>query len=723
MLKRNIALTVGVGLTAVAAAASMVVPSDGKARSITLSAAQSSAPCENPAGRPWCDRSLSSDRRANLLLKALNESEKLALMAGDDMVGPLRAADDARFRAGTVHGIARLGIPDLHLVDAGSMGVKQGPNTGLAAGLSLAATFDTRAAASAGSLVADEAAKRGNDVVLGPATDIMRVPQGGRTFESYGEDPLLSARMGASWIRAVQRDGLMAQVKHFPANNQEANRYWVNAVIPERALREIYLPPFEAAVVDGKAASVMCGYNRVNGKPSCSNAALLDGVLRKQWGFKGFVVSDWLVATKGTHESVKAGLDLEMPIGVFYTPLALRAALFTGKITWADIDRSLTTRFRAMFAYGMFDQPKRPADGQIDYAGHAAEAQKLSEQGITLLRNTGGVLPLKTGAKVAVIGKAADQFRSGIGSMHVRPASTITARQGITERGGADAVTFDDGADPASAARTAGAAEVAVVVVADARAEDGDLACLTLACGAANDTSLGDQDKLIETVAKANPNTVVVMQTGGPVLTPWASKVRGIVQAWYSGGHGGTAIARVLYGDVDPGGRLPVTFPARAADAPTAGNPSQYPGVLGNAVYSEGVFIGYRHYDEKALAPAFPFGHGLSYTTFKLSGVKATRTGVSVTVTNTGGRSGYAVPQLYLGLPGTKKAPQPPKQLKGFTKLALSPGQSARVTYPLDARAFSYWDETRSSWRKASGCTKVMVGTSSRAITQTTTLC
>ncbi len=340
--------------------------------------------------------------------------------------------------------------------------------------------------------------------------------------------------MGVSWIRSVQRAGLMAQVKHFPANNQEADRYSIDAIISQRTLREIYLAPFEAAVVDGGAATVMCGYNLVNGSPSCSGSALLDGVLRGQWGFEGFVVSDWATAVKNTEGSTKAGLDLEMPIGAFYTPPLLRAALNGGKIGWADIDRSLTRRFRTLFAYGMFDRPKRPADGKTNYTAHAATSEKLAEQGITLLRNTKGVLPIKTGTKVAVIGKAADQFRSGTGSMYVKPVSTVTPRQGITTRGGARAVTYHDGANLAAAAKTARAAKVAVVVVADARAEAADIPCLTLRCAATSDRTLGDQDKLIETVAKANPNTIVVMQTGGPVLTPWASKVRGIVQAWYA---------------------------------------------------------------------------------------------------------------------------------------------------------------------------------------------
>ncbi|WP_067808068.1 glycoside hydrolase family 3 C-terminal domain-containing protein [Actinomadura formosensis] len=702
---------------------SLAFSDTGASRPASLTAGTSAAPCATPKGRPWCDASLPPGTRAKLVVKALTGDEKLALLAGDDLVGPLRATDDARFRAGTVHGVARLGIPDLYLVDAGSMGVKQGPNTALAAGLSLAATFDTAAAGRAAGVVADEAAHRGNDVVLGPAVDIVRTPKGGRTFESYGEDPLLASRMGVAWIRTVQKAGLMAEVKHFPANNQEENRYAVNAVIDQRTLREIYLAPFEAAVRQGKVASVMCGYNLVNGRPSCSGKTLLDGVLRKQWGFDGMVVSDWGLAAKDTEGSIKAGLDLEMPVGVRYTPPALASALTSGKITWADIDARLQARLRVMFAYGMFDKPKRANDGEAGYTRNAATAQDLAEQGITLLKNTGGVLPLNTGTKVAVIGRAADQFRSGIGSMYVKPTSTTTPLQGIIARAGAGNVTYNDGSDPQAAADTARAAQVAVVVAADARAEDADVTCLTLKCGTAKDQTLGDQDALIDAVAAANPNTVVVLQTGGPVLTPWAAKTKGIVETWYAGQRGGAAIARVLYGDTDPGGRLPVSFPATEGDAPASGDPAHYPGTGGKVTYAEGVNIGYRHYDTRKITPAFPFGHGLSYTTFKLTGLKATRTAVTVTVTNTGKRRGLAVPQLYLGLRAAPGAAQPPKQLKGFTKAGLAPGQSVKVTFPLDARAFAYWDQRTRAWKRAPGCAKAMVGTSSRTIDLTGTIC
>ncbi|WP_034488454.1 beta-glucosidase family protein [Actinomadura oligospora] len=713
MIRSRTVVVVG----ALAAAGFLVSP---VVRSQVAGAAPDSAPCADPSGRPWCDRGLSAERRAEALVAALTGEEKKALLAGDDLVGPLRAADDPKYRAGTVHGVPRLGIPELYLVDAGSMGVKQGPNTALASGLSLAATFDPQAVRQAGALVADEAVHHGNDVVLGPAVDLMRTARSGRAFEAYGEDPLLTSRMGASWIGSVQARGLIAQVKHFPANNQEANRYSVNAVVSERALREVYLPPFEAAVREAKVGSVMCGYNLVNGLPSCSNTPLLDGVLRKQWGFTGFVVSDWMRGVKSTDGSMKAGLDLEMPVGVQYSPPALGSALENGKITWTDVDARLRARFRTLFAFGVFDRARPVNDGRIDYTAHGRTAQQLSEQGITLLKNTSGVLPLKAGTKIAVIGKPAAQVRSAVGSAYVKPVSSITPLKALTTRAVAKNVTYRDGTDVAAAVKAARAAKAAVVFVADARAEDADVTCLTLRCG---DGKLGDQDALVTAVAKANPNTVVVMQTGGPVLTPWAGKVRGIVESWYAGGPGGTAIARVLFGDVDPGGRLPVTFPAAEKQAPASGNASQYPGVGDTVRYSEELLVGYRHYDAKGYVPAFPFGYGLSYTSFKFTSLKVSRTGVSVTVTNTGRRRGYAVPQLYLGLPSSKAVPEPAWQLRGFSKVALAPGASARVTFPLDARALSYWNTSSHSWQRAKGCAKVMVGSSSRSVALTGSLC
>jgi beta-glucosidase len=686
--------------------------------SVTAAAARATTPCGDPAARPWCRPGLPADQRAGLLLKALTLGEELDLMAGDDLFGALHTPDSGAAHEGTINGIPRLGIPTVRMAGGGPAGVRQGPGTALPAPIALGAGFDVTAAARFGTVVGDEARRKGNDVALGPAVDIMRVPQAGRSYEAYGEDPYLTTRLAVPWVRAAQAQGVIAAVKHYPANNQEKDRYQGNAAVAPRTLHEIYLPAFEATVRNGRAGMVMCGYNKVNGDPSCGSKTLLNQILRDQWGFRGTVISDWVMAAKGTVVSANGGLDIEMPIGIGYTPLALRSALALGKVSRATVDAHVRAYLRTLFAYGVFDRAPYPnAPDGIDTAGHDATARQIAESGITLLKND-GVLPLGAPKKIAVIGSAADSYVSGGGSSQVTPRSPITPRQGITTRAGSGAaVTYSDGSDPAAAAALARSSDVAIVVAAASRQEDADLSCLSLECGM---QKRGDQDGLIAKVAAANPRTIVVLETGGPVLTPWAGQVAAVVEAWYPGEQGGAALARVLYGDADPGGRLPVTFPAAEGDTPVAGDPRRYPGVGGTSTYSEGVFMGYRHYDAKGIAPSFPFGFGLSYTTFTYGKPAVGPGGVTVTVTNTGQRTGTAVPQLYLGLPAPNaQTPQPPRALKGFSKIVLAPGQSRRVTFPLDARSYSYWNEATGSWKIAPGCYRVMVGGSSRDIAAT----
>ncbi|MFC5751814.1 beta-glucosidase [Actinomadura rugatobispora] len=685
-------------------------------------AAAPSAACGDVTERPWCRASLPPDRRAALLLAALTLDEKADLMAGDEFLGQVTSGWDPNARAGTLNGVPRLGVPALRF-SGGDAGVRQGTATALPAPIALAAAFDPAAARRHGALVGDETRRKGSEVTLGPALDLIRNPRFGRSFEQYGEDPHLTARLGVEWIRAAQAQGVMASAKHFAAYNQEADRYTVDAVVGDRALREIYLPPFEAAVREGGAATVMCAYNKVNGAWNCENRTLLGRVLREEWRFPGIVVSDWMTQLSGTAPAARAGLDLEMPIGQRFNPLSVRAEIAAGRLDQATLDSRVRAILRTMFAFGVFDRPPYPnAPETIDVPAHLAAARELAEEGVTLLKNDRGVLPLDRPASIAVIGSAADAYVSGGGSSQVLARSPVTPLQGIRERAARAGIRVDHdaGADRARAAALARRADVAVVVAADARTEFADQWCLALICG---DALRGDQDALIEAVATANPETVVVLENGGPVLLPWAGRVAGIVQAWYPGEQGGNALARVLFGDVDPGGRSPVTFPAAERDAPASGGPAQYPGRDGSVHYSEGVLVGYRHYDARRITPRFAFGHGLSYTTFAFGGLAVHRDRVEVTVTNTGARRGTAVPQLYLGLPGTAEAPQPPRQLKGFAKVRLDPGQSRRVTMPLNDRAFSYWDETAGAWRAAPGCTSVMVGTSSRDIVATDRLC
>jgi beta-glucosidase len=665
-----------------------------------------SAPCAEPQGRPWCDASLTPDRRAALLLSAMTLDEKLGLMAGDDAIGAATASYDESAHVGTVNGVPRLGIPAVHLTD-GPAGVRQGKSTALPAPMALGASFDVQAARRYGALAGDEAKRKGNDVIFGPAVDIMRTPLTGRSFETYGEDPYLAARLGVGWIGGAQEQGVLASVKHFPAYHQETNRFTVNAEVPPRALREIYLPPFEAAIREAHAGTLMCAYNKVNGDPSCGSEAMLDQILRGEWGFDGAVVSDYVFGAKDTAGSANAGLDQELPTGLFYSPLSLRLAMTLGQVSRATVDDRVRAILRTMFGGGVFDRAPYPnAPDSIDVTGHTRAAADFAEDGITLLKND-GVLPLRAPRSIAVIGSAADEYVSGGGSSQVPARLPVSPRDGITRRAGAGVtVTYDSGRIPALAAETARRADVAIVVAADARAESSDQSCLTLNCG---DPKRGDQDGLIRAVAAANPRTVVVLETGGPVLTPWADQVKGIVEAWYPGEQGGTALARVLFGDVDPGGRLPVTFPVRADDAPTAGHPEQYPGVAGTAHYSEGVLVGYRHYDAKGIAPRFGFGTGLSYTTFASSDLVVRPDSVEVTVTNTGARRGIAVPQLYLGLADAPGALQPPWQLRGFTKITLDSGRSTRVRFAVTERDVSYWDAAAGRWRVTPGPYRVRI--------------
>jgi beta-glucosidase-like glycosyl hydrolase len=675
--------------------------------------------CGDPAQRPWCDTALTPDQRTALLLPKMTDDEKIAMLASDDPFGgPLGGfSEDAH--ADTNNGIERLGIPPMYMAD-GPAGVRQGKATALPAPIALAAGFDQKTAGLYGGTVAWEARHRGNDLIFGPTVDVLRTPRNGRTFEGFGEDPYLSATLGVPWIKAAQAQGVMTSVKHVAVYAQETDRLSLSMNVDPRTLREIYLPPFEAAVKDGGAATVMCGFGQLNGRWACQDDAVLNKVLRSEWGFTGFVPSDH-TAAQDSAEAANGGLDMELPIGMKYNAFLLKMAVAQKKVTQATIDAHVRNILRTMFRFGLFDRQAYPNDlTRVDRTASLTAARQIEESGITLLKND-GVLPLGAPKSIALIGRAAQESPSGFGSAKVVPFTAVSAQDGIKQRAGAGTtVTYDNGDDHGRAAGAARGADVAIVFATDSQGEFFDKSCLTLQCG---EPLRGDQDGLISAVAQANPNTIVVLNTGGPVLTPWAGQVKGVVEAWYPGQEAGNALARVLYGDVDPGGRLPVTFPVNENDAPASGNPAQYPGVNKNTTFSEGVLVGYRHYDAKGVAPRFPFGYGLSYTTFAYSGLTASTKAAEVTVTNTGQRSGVAVPQLYVGMPSPgAQVPQPPKQLKGYAKVTLAPGQSAKVTFPLNSRSFAYWDEGAKAWKVADGCYKVMVGSSSRHISQTGTL-
>jgi len=700
--------------------------------------------CGDPGERPWCNTSLSADHRAGLLLEALTLDEKISLLAGDDLFG---VAGQEGSHTGTSDGIERVGLPTIYYSD-GPMGVRSGQGTAMPAPIGLAATWDPDLARRYGATVANEVRNKGNDVVFAPTVNIMRTPLGGRTFEGYGEDPHLVSRIGVEWIRGAQEDeGVIGCVKHYAVNNQEGagpqppsgaplgvsilgNRFIVNAVVDDRTLREIYLPAFEAAVKEANVGSVMCAYNRVNGQYACESEQLLGQILKGDWGFPGYVLADYGAAhPQGTMASLVNGLDFEPWPGMAYSPLQVQLALIAGPIiggaSEAHLDDHVRRILRTLFAHGAFDRNAYVYDDDaIDKAGHLAFAGAVEAAAITLLKNVGAppLLPLDAAAleSVAVIGADADRFQARGGSAGISPFDDTTPLEKIRERVGQEKVRYDPGDDHASAAATATGADVALVFVSDLSIEGVDRGCLSLNC-------LGDsrdQDSLIEAVAAANPNTVVVLETGAPVLTRWrdAPAIRAILEAWIPGADAGTAITSVLFGDVDPGGRLPVTFPDQEDDIPTAGDPEKYPGVLENAQYKEGLLVGYRWYDENEIEPAYPFGFGLSYTSFEYENFEITPTQgggsrIEVDVHNTGTRSGSDVAQVYVQMLNPPECIGPwPRALKGFAKVDLAPGETRRVRVDLDRRAFSYWDTAKADWEVAAGSYDVRVGRSSRDV-------
>ena len=676
---------------------------------------------------PWCNTSLSADQRAQLLLSRLDQAQKIALLAGNDPLGVLGVGGHTGSNAG-VPGL----VPSVNFTD-GTAGIRVGQTTALPAEIAVAATWDPALARLDGSVLGNEARLRGNDVIYAPTLTIMRTPLAGRTFQALGEDPYLASELGVGLIDGIQAQGVIANANIYVANNQEGedptgvlglpgeplglgligDRLLVDAVVSQRALREIYLPPFEAAVEQAHVGSVMCAYNLVNGIHNCENGPLLNGILKQQWGFKGFVLSDYGAALN-TVRSFSGGLDFDPWPGVAYSSPLVTAALATGAATDAELNDHVFRYLRTLFAFGVFDRP--PYTNQpdaIDKAAHAAAAQKIAESGITLLQNRGSLLPLDAAQlrSIAVIGPEANAFLTGGGSSSVTPYANVSPYQGIAQRAGPGVtVTYDSGTDQNAAVALAKRSTVAVVVGASYETEGADIQCLDLECPDA----YGDQDQLIRAIAAANPNTIVVLENGGPVLTPWRTQVKALVDAWYPGEQGGAAIARVLFGDIDPSGHLPVTFPQAYSQESMAGDPSAYPGVLDTVTYKEGVFVGYRWFDAHDETPAFPFGFGLSYTNFAFSGLTVKPGGVvSFTVRNTGSRAGADVAQLYLGLPSLPGVPQPPEQLKGFDRVSLAPGQRVDVRFHVDARDLSYWDTATSRWQVTPGCVSVMVGDSS----------
>ncbi|MFC8198419.1 beta-glucosidase [Streptomyces sp. NPDC057298] len=766
--------------------------------------------------------------RVESLLTRLTLDEKISLLHG--------APDPKSLgQAGHVPGVERLGIPPLRLAD-GPAGVRVKQHaTALPAPVLLAAAFDPGLARRYGRVIGHEGRALGQDVLLSPMVNLVRTPYAGRNFETFSEDPLLSADLVAEEIRGIQGEGLIATVKHYAMNNQEQDRETVDVRVDEQTLNEVELRAFEAAVGAGSRA-VMGAYNKVNGTYACENEELLTGILRDRWGFQGWVMTDWHAA-HSTVAALTAGLDMEMPNGKYFGA-ALKTAVRDGSVSEEYVDRAVRRILTAMDDFGLLDgsAPPRPAR---DAAAGAAVALEVAKAGATLLHNENGTLPLtgEAARSIAVVGPTGSlPFVSGGGSAHVvpdhadSPLDAIRSRAGegsrvsyalgedlfgkplpkdalsagiapeaqrvaagktwtydgtltvedddewtfvvhysgtrpkvlldgvelfpvaaglaeyftgglvsaapdglavrrrtldlaagehrveITAKGGAQGQTFRlrrvTGAtraqDVAEAVRAAGAAHSVVLFAYEDATENQDRTTLALP---------GHQTQLIEAVTAANPRTTVVLNTSSSTSMPWLERTAAVLQMYYPGQEGAAATAAVLFGDCDPGGRLTQSFPVDDDHHPVAGEPRRYPGVNGVEHYSEGIHVGYRWYDAKGVRPLFPFGYGLSYTSFAYGELRVERTGdgleVSFTVRNTGRRDGVDVPQVYVGPSPDLRVDQAVRVLGGYQRLALKAGESRRVTVRVDERTLSSWDPKRHGWVLGTGRRTVWVGASS----------
>ncbi|MBU6392967.1 MAG: glycoside hydrolase family 3 protein [Sphingomonadales bacterium] len=677
-------------------------------------------------------------------LAKMSLEEKIALLHGRmlGLISPAKRPAGVPIGAGYVADNPRLGIPPQVATDA-SLGVanlldqrKGDVATALPSGMAVAATWNPEVLLEGGRMIGAEARAKGFNVMLAGGVNLVRDPRGGRNFEYLGEDPLLAGTLVAAQIQGIQSNGIVSTIKHFAVNDQETGRSSASAEMDEAAMRESDLLAFELGIEGGKPGSVMCAYNKVGGVFACENRFLLTDVLRRDWGYRGYVMSDW--GAVHSTEALLAGLDQQQGEQLDrkrWLSTELASAVAAGTVPVSAVDTAAKRILWALHRHGLTSTPLAPT--AIDYSSHAKVALKAAEEGVVLLKNDGNILPLAaTTRRIAVIGGHADLgVPSGGGSSQVTPVGgfrkTEPVKQGVASAfalrawGGTpplDAlraafpnadVIYIDGSDIEAATKAAAGADVALVFGEKYSTETLDQPDLALD---------GNQDAVIDAVASANPRTVVILETGNAVAMPWLAKTPAVLSAWYSGQRGGDAIARVLSGAVNPSGRLPVTFPASVAQLPNPKLPgSDLPppskedratyGLQTNSPpftirYPEGSDAGYRWFDGKALKPLFAFGHGLSYTSFRYDGLKVTggRTvTVRFSVTNTGSRAGADVPQVYVTLPGKAR------RLIGWSKPALAPGESRTVTVTADPRLLASFDTAARRWSVQPGTVRVEV--------------
>ena len=690
--------------------------------------------------RPWMNTQLPPGERAELVLQQLTLDEKLSLLHGNGMannpIWTMPLTPLANGGAGYVTGIPRLGIPPLIMSDAAygvrDSGINGRYSTAMPSNVGAASAWDPQSACEYGAVIGSELRAVGFDMTLGGGVNLAREPRNGRTFEYAGEDPLLAGTLDGNMMKCEQAQHVVGDLKHYALNDQETGRSGVDVVISKRAMQESDLLAFHIALGISNASAVMCSYNRINGPYACENPYTLHEVLKGEWGFKGFVLSDW-AGTHSTEAASAAGLDQEQPMAEYFGP-KLKEALDMGRIPLSEIDDHARRVLFAEFQSGIVDDP--PHKSVVDVVKGLEVAQRVEEKSIVLLKNLNAVLPID-GSKVhsiAIIGGHADVgMISGGGSAQVDPPggnAIMPPGKGAThwqdhiwfptaplaalkDSLPHTRIVFDPGTDLNSAASVAASSELAIVFAYQWEAEGSDLPSL----------ALGDnQDALIQRVAGANPHTIVVLESGTAVKMPWLDQVQAVVEAWYAGSAGHRALANVLTGVVNPSGKLPISFPRSEQDLPRPliepAPPPRPPGAAGQTPaysvhYDEGAAVGYRWYDLKHRQPLFAFGFGLSYTSYAYSDLRidaATRS-ASFAVRNTGARAGTEIAEVYARPP--RGSDEPYMRLIGWTRVALAPGEMKTVSVPVDIRMLQSFDEQHNRWTLRRGDYELLVGPSS----------
>ena len=705
----------------------------------------SSTPTPSPAPTPT-----TPDARADAMIAKMTQAQELQMVQGGVTTDLTYGYSVPLGAAGYVPGIPALEIPELYLADGSvGMGNGVGPATALPSSIASAASWDTTEATKYGTVIGTELSDYGINVNLGGNINLTgREPRDGRTFETKGEDPILAGKIAAAHLNAIQALHVIADIKHFAFNDQETGRSTANAIIDDRSGRESDLLAFEIGVKDANVQSVMCSYNLTDGQYDCENSYLLNQVLKHDWNYAGFVMSDWW-ATQSTVNAANNGLDQEQPNQQYFSTLG--TAITDGQVSQSRLDDMVHRILRAMYEVGVFDYPQKIQP--IPAAADAAVAQDIEEQGAVLLKNAANQLPLNAGTvqSIAVIGSNANiAVLSGGGSAQVQPVggsmtgpqpcppcwATVTwdlssPMTAIQAKAPNAKVQYADGSDATAAAALAAGSQVAIVFVSQWASEGMDETSLNLT-DLTSATPI-DQDALVQAVAAANPHTIVVVESGGPIVMPWLSQVGAVLEAWYPGQNGGPAIADLLFGLTNPSGKLPITFPASVSQLPRPAIPQPPADGSPFAVdYTiEGYNVGYKWYDVKGFTPLYYFGYGLSYSTFSitngavvnnLASTSKPNFQVTFNLANTGAVAGAEVAQVYLGLPASLN--EPPRRLVGWQKALLQPGASQAVTIEVDqndsSHPMSYWDTTTDAWTVAPGVYTVYLGNSENAASLTT---